>query len=268
MNGGSHISQEDLALYGMQALEEEELRAVRAHLPTCADCRKQLKEIAGDLTALALSVEQHPVSSEARQRFLSSISSVVPVQTSPTAPTTVPIRGAVTKTAWVPWAIAAALAIATVGLGLNVKVLREQLRGQLQETERVTEQNAQSQRILSLLKASSAQRVTLTASKQPLEPSGHAIYLAERGELIFQGSHLKSLPEGKTYELWIIPSDGRSPIPAGLFRPDESGEASLMMPTLPVGVKAKAFGVTIEELAGSSKPTMPIVLSGTPNGEA
>jgi len=47
-----------------------------------------------------------------------------------------------------------------------------------------------------------------------------------------------------------------------LFRPDASGSASLVLPQLPSGVTAKAFGVTIENASGSATPTAPIVLSG------
>jgi anti-sigma-K factor RskA len=34
------------------------------------------------------------------------------------------------------------------------------------------------------------------------------------------------------------------------------------MPSLPAGVKAKAFGVTIENAGGSPVPTTPIMLHG------
>ncbi|HMF54240.1 MAG TPA: anti-sigma factor, partial [Edaphobacter sp.] len=125
--------------------------------------------------------------------------------------------------------------------------------------------NLHSQRVLQLMMTPSAQRVTLTASKTPAEPAGHAIYLAERGELIFQGNNLKALREGKTYELWLIPANGTAPIPAGLFRPDKGGDASVVMPPLPAGVAVKAFGVTIEPAQGSNTPTVPIVLSGAPS---
>jgi anti-sigma-K factor RskA len=66
----------------------------------------------------------------------------------------------------------------------------------------------------------------------------------------------------KTYELWLIPADGRDPIPAGTFKPDDHGNASLMLPELPRGVTAKAFGVTIEDDGGAQTPTMPIILAG------
>jgi len=35
-----------------------------------------------------------------------------------------------------------------------------------------------------------------------------------------------------------------------------------VLPSLPTGVEAKAFGVTIEDAQGATTPTMPIVMSG------
>ena len=60
----------------------------------------------------------------------------------------------------------------------------------------------------------------------------------------------------------MIPADGKAPIPAGLFRPDAAGNASVVLPPLPRGVPAKAFGVTIEKAEGSATPTAPIILVG------
>jgi anti-sigma-K factor RskA len=70
------------------------------------------------------------------------------------------------------------------------------------------------------------------------------------------------VPPGKTYELWVIPADGSAPIPAGLFRPDSAGDGSVVLPPIPQGVSAKAFGVTLEDAAGSKTPTAPILLAG------
>ena len=85
---------------------------------------------------------------------------------------------------------------------------------------------------------------------------------ANRGGLIFQASNLDPLPLNKAYELWVIPANGKAPIPAGTFRPDATGSASLVLPPLPTGVPAKAFGVTVERAEGSETPTAPIILSG------
>ena len=95
----------------------------------------------------------------------------------------------------------------------------------------------------------------------PAQPAGRAVYLADRGSLIFQANNLARLPENKTYELWLIPANGSAPMPAGLFRPDAAGNASVVLPPLPKGVQAKTFAVTIEKLSGSDTPTAPLVLS-------
>jgi hypothetical protein len=47
-----------------------------------------------------------------------------------------------------------------------------------------------------------------------------------------------------------------------MFRPDGRGNASVIMPPLPKGIAAKAFGVTVEDEGGATTPTMPIVLAG------
>ena len=92
---------------------------------------------------------------------------------------------------------------------------------------------------------------------------GNAIYLPDRGGLIFEASNLKPLPQDMTYELWVIPANGKPPVPAGLFRPNTLGAASVLLPQLPVDVPAKAFGVTVEKAGGSNAPTSPNLLSGT-----
>ena len=88
-------------------------------------------------------------------------------------------------------------------------------------------------------------------------------YVANKGTLIFLASNLEPLQPAKTYELWLIPAAaGQNPIPAGTFHPDEHGNASVIMPPLPKGVEAKAFGVTVEDEGGATTPTMPIILVG------
>ena len=116
--------------------------------------------------------------------------------------------------------------------------------------------------MLEVLNAPDAQRVTLTTSKTPPAPTAHTVYLADRGALVMEASHLQPVPAGKAYELWVIPASGGAPIPAGTFRPNSEGYASVVLPRIPSGVPAKAFGITVENASGSASPTLPIVLSG------
>jgi hypothetical protein len=129
--------------------------------------------------------------------------------------------------------------------------------------DQLTADAAAARQVLDTMTDSSAMRVTLTKGQTAPAPQGRATYVASKGTLIFLASNLEPLQPGKTYELWLSPAAaGGSPIPAGTFRPDERGNASVIMPTLPKGVEAKAFGVTVENEGGATTPTQPIILAG------
>jgi hypothetical protein len=271
MNQDRHISQEELALHAMQALTSEESAAVRLHLAECAECRKELAEVSGDLALVAMGVEQHAVPEGSRQRFVDRIATANPASQQPSrAPvvTITPQKRTSRSASWIPWAAVAAMLIVSVALGVTIFVLNQELQtedGLLRREERLIQarnaENLKARALLDVLTAPSAQRVLLTSGKTPPAPSARAVYLASRGALVLQASNMQPLPENKTYELWIIPASG-APVPAGLFRADSAGSASVVLPAIPRGVQAKAFGITIENAGGSTTPTAPIILSG------
>jgi hypothetical protein len=260
-----HIPQEDLVLYAMQAMPSHELAAVRLHLDSCAQCRRALADVNGDLALVAMSVDPKPVPEGARARFVQRIAADASQRTTAAVAPVVSIqskRPARTAAMWIGWLAAAASLLFALSLQQRVHVLDDQLAQQKHAAEAQATANARAQQVLDVLTAPSAKRVLLTAAKAKPEPTGRAVYLADSGGLVFQANDLEKLAENKTYELWVIPADGKAPIPAGLFRPDAAGSASVVLPPLPKGVPAKAFGVTIEKAEGSATPTAPIILVG------
>jgi anti-sigma-K factor RskA len=261
MTGNEHITQEDLALHALQILSAEDSTAVCSHLAQCAFCRDELAEISGDTAMVGLSVPQNPVPADARLRFLNRIAADA-AATKPSVPPEA--RDHVLssrRNIWIPWATAAALATIAIALGVKNYTLDQELRNASLRVSDLTDQSGQARRVLEVLTSHSSQVVLLTASKTAVEPTGRAVYRADSGSLVFQANNLKPLASDKTYELWVIPANGK-PIPAGLFRPDAAGSSSVVMPPIPKGVPAKAFGVTIEGAQGSDTPTPPIILSG------
>jgi anti-sigma factor RsiW len=277
---GHHISDEDLVLYSIQSLSAGETAAVALHLEECAECARQLAEVTGDLALLSLSVDQQPLPEGARDRFMSRIAAepqtvvataratapvVAPPKTEP-APARV-IHEVKPRRNWfpilVPWAAAFALLALAGYLGNQNQRLNNLLNNDKGQIAQLSAQASHAEEVLDTLTSPAAKQVTLTEGKgAPPPPTGRTSYLADKGALVFVGNNLKPIPADKTYELWVIPADGKAPIPAGLFRPDDHGSASVVLPKLPEGVPAKAFGVTIENAQGSATPTMPIVLSG------
>ncbi|HYK35138.1 anti-sigma factor [Alloacidobacterium sp.] len=258
-----HIPEEDLALYALRSLAPADA-AAQQHLNRCADCRRKLANILGDLSLVSLTVPQEPLPAEARERFMRRLraeSGAKNVETTSPARTQPPARS------WnlfggLGWIAAAAALLLAAYLGNTAHDLREQLDAQRYQVTQLSTQVSRAQQIFDVLNSKTAKRVSLTEVKAAAQPTAHVIYESGKGALIFVASDLRPVKANKTYELWLIPANGQAPIPAGLFRPDVNGTASVVLPPLPTGVDAKAFGVTIENAEGATTPTLPIVMSG------
>jgi anti-sigma-K factor RskA len=270
------LSAEDLALYAMQALPAEEMAVIAAALRDNPQAQQEFARIQGDLALLALSADQQPAPAGSFDRlktrmreggqkdFATSAAASTPMGMTDIAYEMAPISSS-RRSKWVtftPWAIAACLAIACSVLGYRVASMNDALDSESRLVSNLAAKASHAQQVLEVLNASDAQRVTLTATKSQPAPTAHAVYLADRGALMMEANNLKPVPAGKAYELWVIPASGAAPIPAGTFWPNSEGYASVVLPKLPSGVPAKAFGITIENAGGAATPTLPIVLSG------
>jgi hypothetical protein len=166
--------------------------------------------------------------------------------------------------AWFGWAVAVALAVALAFLHRDRQALRENLAAQDGVIRRLNADAAASHQLMDALTDPRAVRITLvTRSQARSGPTGAVTYNADKGTLVFLASDLDPLLAYKTYELWIIPQAGGAPVPAGTFHPDDQGNASIILPDLPRGISAKAFGVTIEDEGGAQTPTLPIIMAGS-----
>lgn len=116
--------------------------------------------------------------------------------------------------------------------------------------------------LAALLSSGSAEHFTLVANNAVPRPGGKAIYDRVTGTLVFIASNMPPAPSQKTYELWLIPTSG-APVPAGLFKPNARGTATILKPPLPTGLDAKTFAITIEPETGSSAPTSQPIMVGT-----
>lgn len=162
---------------------------------------------------------------------------------------------------WLGWIIAAlAIAVAVYHIRRTF-ILLHQVNADYAQLTKLKADNARSQQVMDSLTSPDAARIRLSETRRPEHPAGHVIYQASSGALIFVASGLRTLPQSKSYELWLIPSSG-APISAGLFRPEANGTASVVLLSLPQGIQARAFSVTVESVNGAPTPTLPIIMSG------
>ena len=245
---------DDLALYALGSLEGSERQALQAHLAQCAACRRELQQLCSDMGLLGLATMGPVPPVTARARMLSSLANEPRVRT---------VRKR-SPSWWLLAPMAAAIVLAAISIVLwrQNNALRQDLAQQLKQSGENRAEVERAREVLALLSAPDAIRVTLVATNAKPQPQGKAIYRPQTGSLVFLASNFAPLPPEKAYELWLLPTSGAAPIPVGVFKPDSQGSASVLMPSLPKDLLAKAFAVTIEPETGSSTPTMPIILAG------
>lgn len=280
MNVTRHIERDDLVLFAMQLLPHEEAGPAAAHIEDCPDCRRELAEVQGDLAIYAYTVDMQAPPPQARERLLKQVAQEKkPVPIDRPAEPELPSRGFGGRSTlteedlpkrsfvgkvfpWVGWAVAAGLAVTSGNLYLQRETLRGSMDEQNNQIAQLSADAVTAQQVRDAMTDPAAMRVTLTKTPATPVPQGRATYIANKGTLIFLANNMEPLQPSKVYELWLIPANGSDPIPAGTFHPDERGNASVIMPPLPKGVEAKAFGVTIENEGGAQKPTLPIIMAG------
>jgi hypothetical protein len=282
-----HPDMDDLILFslgapaGAPASKEDAavMEQVRLHLPQCPECSTEVAQLRTDFALVALAVPQVPPPAGAKERLMQAagVSSTAgssksaslktfpkPVRDASGVHGIAAVRAKRTNPVliWGGWVAAPAC----LAYAVHVRDVNQTIAHRLTiETAQIDQTNAAAARakeVVEVLTSPQSQRVTLVAAHVQPQPSGEAVYMKDRGALVFTANHLVSLPPNKTYELWVIPANGNAPIPAGTFQPDAHGMASVLLPHLPTGVQAKAFGVTMENEGGSTTPTLPILLAG------
>jgi len=255
---------EDLALYALDVLDGTDRITLEKHLATCVECRRELEQLRGDGALLALTTLGPKPPSRARSRLLETISKE---ETASKLRTSLPegARGSKRPTmSWwgsLGWAATAAMVVLAALLWSENSALRQSLAAMRDQSAQTTRELEDLRKIAAPILSPQAQHITVVSMKTPPQPQGKAFYLRNRSSLLFMANNMPILPAHKAYELWLIPMQG-APIPAGVFKPDARGSATVVNPPLPSNMEAKAFAITIEDEGGATTPTMPIMMMG------
>ncbi len=264
---------EDLPLYALGALPPSDPARLRiqTHLESCSACQMELAEFRSAAALLALSVDMQPAPKDARHRLLASIAR----ENKDFSSSSEVRNDSSLRRPW--WAFApilgtAVLAIFAVMLWRDNGEMRLQLESAKAELQRAQvsadesknnqELATKAKNILDLLTSPESLRVEVVATGVTPRPHGKAIYNAAQGTLVFVAGNLDPLPAQRAYELWLLPKTGSQPVAIGVFKPDAQGNATLLMPSMPIGIAAKNFAVTVEPAAGSPAPTSAIMMVG------
>jgi len=258
---------EDFELYELRVLDGSDKAEFATHLAGCAECRAKLESARSRLVLLALAAPDSEPPPAARERILARFRERGPRRREE-APA-FRARGGFRTRVWA-WSWAAAclvFLVAAVWLARENARLSKRL-AELELTQKQLEAASQdlktaaarAQAVLDVLTGPQTVQVELSPSATHPVPHGKAFYNRSKG-LLFYTTNLNSLPSDRTYELWLIPTEGK-PVDVGIFNTDTRGNGQVILPSLSPGLTAKAFAVTIEAAGGVPAPTGPMVLVG------
>jgi Anti-sigma-K factor rskA/Putative zinc-finger len=246
---------EDLALYAMGALDNQQCPELQAHLAECVECRRELEVLRADMALLALSATGPQPPQRSRQRLIEAFAAK-PREAQKAAP---PLLGPAWPRwlFWAPLAASLLLAFHTVFLWqAHQRAHRdyEKLQAQLQEER---QRNTHAKAVLDMMNSPTVQRMTLVSVRKPPQPQVKTFYEKTSGHVLLLAGNLEPIPDDKVYELWLMPMSGE-PMPAGTFRIEADGSAMMLHSMDTEGIEAKGFAITVEPLRGSKSPTLPI----------
>jgi len=255
----------------VDALEPAEAAALRAHLASgCTRCASYLAEADATLAYLPFVLEPTAPAPAARERLFAQLNQTAPSRVEASQPK----REHVLKLPrWVraslPAAVAAAIVfISTVQIMLYMQRHREagmlteltDVRQTLAKTRQFNSELTDQVQLIQLMTSSSKQ-ITMEGKEQP-KAFGRAIWDDKRKSWHFRAFNLEQLPTKEGYQLWFETPYGRKVPTPRTFKPDEHGDAYIVV-SLPkdVGPVSKAF-VTDEPSVGTFQPTGAVHLYG------
>jgi anti-sigma-K factor RskA len=147
---------------------------------------------------------------------------------------------------FIPWAVAACLAIACMVLAAMWTESRKEI-AKLEQRD-----------LLSRIRIAALQSQIDAYAKT----SAIVVWNPDHQNGVLQFERLPALPANQDYQMWVIDPKQPQPVSAGLVPKSIDQERRVIFwPTKPVGASPK-FAVSIEPAGGSSVPRGPIVLVG------
>jgi|SRR5262245_46566489 len=234
----SDEQQDQAALYVLGLLEPHEAVAFESELNANAELRdiaRELREAAGSI-ALTAPLRTPPAS--LKQRIMGEITSkqVIPMPPQQRA-----------SLGWIPWAIAAALAVFCGLLAVD----RVRLERQVADMQTV-DPLMQTTFYTLAPSAPAPADAKATVAWQPDSQSG-----------VIRISNLPAPEPGKDYQLWAVDAEHKDPISAGVIRVDKNGVAQIRFKPVEKAEHVKAFAISLEREGGVPKKEGPILFVGT-----
>lgn len=245
---------EVLPAYALGIVDDDERAAVDAWLAANPSHHRELAAFQAVVDRLPLVVDEREPAVDLRARVLSTAAGVSAA--APRPPTLMPA-----PLAWhrrpAPWAaIAAALLVAALGLGVWSAVLRGQLAEQRSVAQQLQDQLVASQAQIALLQTQPRVTIyTISGTSDAPNATGEVVFVPQQQAAFLTITNLPAVAPDRAYQVWFI-QDGQ-PVSAGLLPTAPHQAAARLQADLS---RYQALAVSLEPLGGSPRPTGPIMV--------
>ncbi len=277
-------------------LPDDQLAEFDSKLTADAELRALVEELRNSTALLAYSAPAFDLPPTLRQNVLNAVhAEKLAVNEATSQPATGATSPSAQRSTWLPWAVAAAIAIFAGILWTNNQSLMQQSRELATQTaitedlfQQVAELKKINQTAAEEIHASEKQLAAASEESRTLQSEISALRersaiaemkvatLTSQIDTSYLASiawsqddqtgilHVRRLPEaerGKDYQLWVLDKNRTAPISAGTFRVAADGSATIeFAPTQSVSADS-SFAVSLEKSGGSVSPEGPIVLA-------
>ena len=231
-------------LYALGVADEPERSELREHLQRgCEICADGIRTARGLLALMGTTAPPVAPSPRLRRRIMASVGAEQ--------------RGFGWTALWIALsALGLVTAFYFYGRDRDNALVMARLQA---ESRRQAIELARSNEALALLTQPESRQVTF-GEGAPKPPHGR-VFVNPKGGVLLLASNLPAAPEGKIYEMWVIPKTG-NPVPAGLFQSDAEGTALHMQKVIVDLASTKAVAVTLEAAGGVPQPTsQPLIVA-------
>jgi anti-sigma-K factor RskA len=241
--------QDDAGLYVMRMLAPDETAAFEKRLAVDVELRdlvNQLEDAAGHLAYAAPTVPPPP---DLKQRILSDIRHEVRV-----VPMTMGRRFT-----WVPWALAAGLAIVATVYWQQARIYHEQ---NIAYRDQTRAQESAIAELRSRDALATMQIATLSTKVAAYEKAlAVVVFDAQRQNGTVKLAGFPKAPPNKDFQLWAIPSAGK-PISAGVVPVAADGIAQVSFKPTKEVREIATFAISVEPAGGSEQPSPEVIFVG------
>lgn len=232
------------ALHALDLLEGEDVVLFENELRTNPEAREIFAHYKDTSELLPLSIEQFDPPAGLEDRIFAAL----PDQPSkgPARPEPV-VEFAKPSVNWLPWALAASLALACLFIAADNFKQRE--------------------KIANIPPPSTVDSLYVAVLGSLIENSPDAtavaVWDANRQEGVLTASNLPAISEEEDYQLWIIVPENPAPISAGVFNVADDGTARYAFRPESGSPTEGVFAISREPRGGSPQPQGPVVLASS-----